>query len=258
MSGVVSQHPLAYLINLDRRPDRWTDFCASSTNLIFKFERFPAVDAQNLSLSELRLPAAVAACWMSHQEIAKALLASSAQHCLVLEDDVLLSVEGINSLNRIMERDLTGIDLLQVGFCVHNNKLANRRKYRLQMNLVKAFNFAHILRKGFVIKLLDRIYGTQFIMLNQISRLVTKDTFELGTHGYFFSRKFAEAITEFNSPVYLPADLAIIELAQSGKFASYRLLSNALSQSNSPSSISNAARNPLELEIVLAGEAHVN
>jgi len=258
MPVVESHHQLAYLINLDRRPDRWNDFRASSTNLMFKVEKFSAVDANNLPLDELRLPPAVAACWMSHQEIAKALLASSAQHCLVLEDDVLLSEEGIKSLNRIMESDLTGIDLLQLGFCVHNNRLANRRRYGSQIKLVKAFNLFHILSNIIVMKLLDRIYGAKFIMLNQISQLVAKETFELGTHAYLLSRKFAEAITEFNTPVYLPADLAIMELVRTGEFATYRLLTSALGQSDSPSSISNAARNSLELEISLLGAGNVD
>lgn len=258
MQSVESHHQLAYLINLDRRPDRWNDFRASSSNLMFKVERISAVDANNLPLGELRLPAAVAACWMSHQKVAKALLASTAQHCLVLEDDVLLSDEGVKSLNRIMESDLTGIDLLQVGFCVHSNRLANRRSCRLQINLVKFLNLFHLLGNGFAIKMLDSIYGTRFIMLNQISQLATKETFELGTHAYLFSRKFAEAITEFNNPVYLPADLAIIELVRTGEFASYRLLTSALGQSDSPSSISNAARNALELEIALIGGTSVD
>lgn len=258
MPGVVTGHHLAYLINLERRPDRWTDFCAVSANLKFQVERFSAVDGNKLTHDELRLPAPVAACWMSHQEVAKILLETSSSHCLVLEDDVKLSTEGIDSLNRIMDSDLTGIDLLQVGFCVHNNKLADRTRYRLQVNLVKGLYLTHNLKMGFIIRILKRVYGTEFIMLNQISLLAAKNSFELGTHAYIFSRKFALALTEFNSPAYLPADLALIELAQTGKFASFRLLANVLSQSDSPSSIQNASRNPLESEIASLEQTNVN
>ena len=256
--AVETKQHLAYLINLERRSDRWSDFCAVSTNLKFNVERFSAIDGKNLSHDELRLPAPVAACWSSHQEIAKILLGTSSSHCLVLEDDVKLSTEGIDSLNQIMDSDLTGIDLLQVGFCVHNNKLADRTKYRLQVNLVKGLHLTNNLKTGFIRKILRRVYGTEFVMLNPISLLAAKDSFELGTHAYIFSRKFALALTEFNSPAYLHADLALIELAQTGKFASFRLLANLLSQSDSPSSIQNASRNPLESEIASLAQTNVN
>jgi GR25 family glycosyltransferase involved in LPS biosynthesis len=225
---------------------------------MFSVERFSAVDGKKLPPDELKLPAPVAACWMSHQAIAKTLLETSSQHCLVLEDDVNLTTEGIDYLNRIMSRNLAGIDLLQIGFCVHNGRLADRTGYRLQLYLVKSLHLAHLLKTKFVRNLLKRFYGTEFVMLDQISLLAGRDSFELGTHAYIFSRNFGVALTEFNSPAYLPADLALIELAKSGKFACYRLLTNVLSQSNSPSSISNASRNSLESEIALAGEANVD
>ena len=74
-------------------------------------------------------------------------------------------------------------------------------------------------------------------------------TFELGTHAYIMSSKFAHAVLSFNYPVYLPADLAMMELTKTKKYNVFRLNRSLIDQSDSPSSISNASSNVLEKEI---------
>ena len=90
---------VAFLINLDRRPDRWDEFTEKSSALEIPIERFSAVDGQDLAKSELRSPTSIAACWMSHQEVAKKFLESDAEYCLVLEDDLDLTQESSHALN---------------------------------------------------------------------------------------------------------------------------------------------------------------
>lgn len=248
---------ITFLINLDKRTDRWTDFLKNSSELHFPTLRFSAVTAESLSLSELRLPSTVAACWKSHQGVAKAFLESDAEHCLVLEDDVHLTHAAIEALNQIWEKSFQGIDLFQVGFCVHNNRLSNRSSYRLQSRLIGLVRSFRMLNFSLTRKILSAFYGYEFLFHEQISQTVAQNTFELGTHAYVMSRNFAEAIVEFNDPVYLPADLALMELANTKKFNSLRLVTSLVDQTDSPSSIANASTNSLEKEILRIGKLHV-
>ena len=248
---------ITFLINLDKRSDRWTDFLKNSSELHFPTLRFSAVTAESLSLTELRLPSTVAACWKSHQGVAKAFLESDAEHCLVLEDDVHLTHAAIEALNQIWEKSFQGIDLLQVGFCVHNNRLSNRSSYRLQSRLVGLARSVRMLNLSKTQNILSSLYGYEFFFHEQISQPVAQNTFELGTHAYVMSRNFAAAIVKFNDPVYLPADLALMELANTKKFDSLRLVSSLVDQTDSPSSIANASANSLEKEISRIGKLHV-
>lgn len=247
---------LAYLINLDRRPDRWTELQPKIDKLSFPIARFSAVDAINLRPENLRLPSAVAACWLSHQKIALNLLQNPAEHFLIMEDDVMLEETNIDSLNLLMQKDFSKIDLLQIGFCVHKNRLANRTRYNLQVKQVEILNFFHLLNSRLAKKYFYKLYRNEFVWLDQISGVVVKNDFQLGTHAYIL-KKFAEGILGFNNPVFLPADLAIMELVKTEKYAAFRLLCSVIEQSDSPSSISNASYNRLESELKLLEEANV-
>jgi GR25 family glycosyltransferase involved in LPS biosynthesis len=247
---------ITFLINLDKRSDRWSDFLENSSELHFPTLRFSAVTAESLSITELRLPSTVAACWKSHQKVAKAFLESDAEHCLVLEDDIHLTQAAIEALNQIWEKSFQGIDLLQVGFCVHNNRLANRSSYRLQSRIIGLTKSFRMLNLSVTRKFLSALYGYEFLFLEQISHPVAQNTFELGTHAYIMSRNFAEVMVQFNYPVYLPADLALMELANTKKFNSFRLVTSLVDQTDSPSSIANASANSLEKEISRIGKLH--
>jgi GR25 family glycosyltransferase involved in LPS biosynthesis len=240
---------ISFLINLDKRPDRWNYFIKNSANLKFKVTRFSAVDAENLDARSLKLPPPVVACWTSHQEVARTFLSSSAKYCLILEDDISLTTESTSKLNKLWECDLEGVDLLQVGFCIHANRLANRANYKVQRCFVRILSLLGFLDLKIIQKRISKIYGYDFSKLKLVDLIVANSTFELGTHAYLISRKFAEAMLQFNTPVYLPADLAIMELAQSGYFNSFRLLESLVGQTDSPSSIPTAASNILEKRI---------
>jgi GR25 family glycosyltransferase involved in LPS biosynthesis len=240
---------VAYLINLDRRPDRWEEFVKKSTGLHLPIKRLTAVDGLSLSQDELKLPMPVAACWMSHQLVAREFLQSGAEHCLVLEDDIDLDSKAILGLENLWQKELKDIDLLQIGFCVSHDRLSNRIKYSTQRRLVKLLFHSKLLRLKVSRRFLESIYGYEFCVQSYLRQPVAMQTFELGTHAYVMSSKFAKAILSFNSPVYLPADLAIIELAKTQQYSVFRLNESLINQSDSPSSISNASSNALENEI---------
>ena len=245
----MTSRKVAHLINLDRRPDRWYEFVGKSEELDLPISRFSAVDGLEISKSELRLPPSVAACWMSHQAVAREFLETGADYCLVLEDDIDLNHKSIAGLKDLWEKSLQNIDLLQIGFCVSHNRLSNRVVHSNQSRIVELLHQLRLLKLTTFRRILKSFYGYEFLTLNQINQPVAVMTFELGTHAYIMSSRFAHAILSFNFPVYLPADLAIMELTKTQKYRVFRLNKSLIDQSDSPSSISNASSNALENEI---------
>ncbi|PKP84114.1 MAG: hypothetical protein CVT80_09975 [Alphaproteobacteria bacterium HGW-Alphaproteobacteria-2] len=92
----------AYVINLDRRPDRLERFRELADRLGFDFERIPAVDGNAPELRERaaglrpgwsgpRVGPYVLACFESHREAWRRLLDSGEPHALILEDDLVLA-----------------------------------------------------------------------------------------------------------------------------------------------------------------------
>lgn len=87
----MAQLPI-YVINLDRRPDRWALVSANLDRLGLVAKRIAAVDAQSLAgdPAAARMGAGHVACARSHYKAFAALLATEAPAALVLEDDVEL------------------------------------------------------------------------------------------------------------------------------------------------------------------------
>lgn len=244
--GTSNKMKVSYFINLENRQDRRDEFTVYSSGLAFPVERIKAIDSRELTTVNYSVPTPIAACWESHQKVAKIFLSTDADHCFVFEDDVRMGSNFTEEINKLWSSKLNGIDLLQIGYCIHSNSLSNRFSYSWQQFSVRLFAASRMLEKKRVQAHLVKKYGYSFQKLPAINKLVAVNTFELGTHAYIISRKFAEFIVHFNNPVYLPADLAMMEMSRIEKFKSYRLLNNLLQQSDSPSSISNASNSPLE------------
>lgn len=92
----------AYVINLDRRPDRLVRFRDVADRLGFGFERIPAVDGNAPELQEraAKLPLGwrkqkmgpyTLACFESHRQAWCRLLDSGEPYALIMEDDVILA-----------------------------------------------------------------------------------------------------------------------------------------------------------------------
>jgi glycosyl transferase family 25 len=93
-----------WVINLDRAPERWARITAQLQRLGLPCTRLPAVDAraltptQHAALDEARYRhlhgktpvMGELGCYLSHVEVMRQFLASSAEAALVLEDDALL------------------------------------------------------------------------------------------------------------------------------------------------------------------------
>lgn len=96
-----------YVINLDRRPDRWAVMAEQLDRLGIEAERIPAVDGRNLSdrdrrfgpYGRLLLPAV--GCCRSHAAAMRRLLATDAPAALVLEDDIELAEDTPDMLRSV-------------------------------------------------------------------------------------------------------------------------------------------------------------
>ena len=89
-----------YVINLDRRPDRWGTLSARCDKLGIRVERVPAIDARTIERSG-SLTSGEAACAMSHCKALRAFLATDRPAAMVLEDDVEMASDMIALLRGI-------------------------------------------------------------------------------------------------------------------------------------------------------------
>ncbi len=105
-----------YLINLDRAPDRLALMEAMLSDLSLPFERVSAIDGKSLQFPTAdfcersytmrhgrRRNQAEVGCYLSHIACAHKLLASSAEHALVLEDDAVLPDDIHDIVNGAIE-----------------------------------------------------------------------------------------------------------------------------------------------------------
>jgi hypothetical protein len=115
-----------YVINLDRRPDRWAEFQKQETLKQFpKLQRFSAVDGSKLDVVndkrislhtrgniankyrrsdyEINTAGAIGAS-LSHLTIWKQFLASDAAYCVVFEDDTLVRQEDLDLINQLSSK----------------------------------------------------------------------------------------------------------------------------------------------------------
>ena len=86
-----------YVINLDRRPDRWQAMAAQLDRLGIEAERIPAIDREELAGDPalLRLGAGHVACVRSHYKAMQALVDRNAPAALILEDDVEIGEQTV-------------------------------------------------------------------------------------------------------------------------------------------------------------------
>ena len=104
----------AYVINLDRRPDRLEHFQAMAAASGFDFIRIAAVDGNDPEFvaravtaprsrikRQLRIGPYEIACFESHRKVWRTILESGESHGLVLEDDLFLS----DDFDRILAND---------------------------------------------------------------------------------------------------------------------------------------------------------
>ena len=85
-----------FVINLDRRPDRWEAMSAQLDRLGLAATRIPAIDKHKLRIDDPaldRLPKGPVACLHSHYRAVDTFLDTDASAALIMEDDVEIGTE---------------------------------------------------------------------------------------------------------------------------------------------------------------------
>jgi len=240
----------SYVINLVDRPDRLIAFHHDSNAPTASLEIIEAVDGKVLKECHPS-PDPVAACWLSHQKVYRTFLDSRALFALILEDDAVFSEQAINLVSSITEKELDGIDIFQIGYLVHNDRVASGLKdSKARRNTI----FLNRLCGRFPSWVARRFFNNtlDLLVLQRKLRLlepIFKDRFETGTHAFIISRKFAEIAIQFNNPVLLPADVAVAEIARVSCLNAFRTSRSLVSQSDLISSIPDIAFDQLEFQI---------
>lgn len=108
-----------YIINLDKRPDRW-DQCIKQLEKcnIKNYERFSAIIYNN----QTSIKKGAMGCKLSHLNIIKKAKAENMPNILILEDDFLLCNNFLEKYNSIVDNMLTNkisFNMLFLGFSTH-------------------------------------------------------------------------------------------------------------------------------------------
>jgi hypothetical protein len=161
-----------YLINLDRRTDRWNTFLESPlANLFQRLERYSAFDGKTLDLSgesrislhtrdnirkgfrrshfEINTKGACGASF-SHIGVWKKFLETDEEYCLVLEDDIFLRKEDFDLADILKDRIPREFDIWILGYHPYS-ATADRYMKGSPWGKVKRFTGAHcyiLSRKG--------------------------------------------------------------------------------------------------------------
>jgi GR25 family glycosyltransferase involved in LPS biosynthesis len=202
-----------FVINLDRRSDRWIAVSDHLRHLGLDFRRVEAVDGRSLEKPGKcsLVPAAVDACWRSHQKV-YALIAedSGSSNCLVLEDDALLSdqvdwMAFLRALDRYMTQ--ASIDVLQLGLLESRSSTRTRIEAFIRSALSKS---------------LDLLFGREAVTAHDWDCLayapgslrLVPDSFSWGTHCYAISGRAAKAFLGLNTPAFTAPDSFFVCIAK--------------------------------------------
>lgn len=161
-----------FVINLDRRQDRWKNFISKSDANFLNFTRFSAIDGDNINPSkrlsyifrgnDYKLRRGIVGCALSHIKIWIDLLYSKYDYYLILEDD-------INFCENFKEKFVNIFNLLPIKwdlcFLGHHSKIKNTDTNIsvIKTDIKKSFSisfggtFAYLITKDGAKKLLDFI-----------------------------------------------------------------------------------------------------
>jgi GR25 family glycosyltransferase involved in LPS biosynthesis len=225
----------AYVINLNSRPDRWSQVQNQTQGLDLNLIRVQAIDMHENKLSEeIYVPTGVSATWRSHQlAMLKFYMESSDSHALILEDDFLLPSD-LKKLYKLL-RNSSNFDFLQLGYLInHPFERLDLLIKNLQDYLLKALAWLAPKSRG-----LQSVLGSRLLIKEQykVAHNLVLNDIRAGGQAYIVSRQFALASQQMNRPVFLSADGMFMSLGETRTFRMARSRKNLITQSNSPSSV---------------------
>ena len=122
-----------YIVNLDRRPDRWETFVKNAKDVEFlNYERFSAVDGKMIKNSsqlqqifesnDYYMRRGMVGCLLSHVKIYTELINSEYDYFTVLEDDVEFTPDFKNKYDNIFTQVNKNWDLIFLGHHVRDTR----------------------------------------------------------------------------------------------------------------------------------------
>lgn len=169
----------AYVINLDRRPDRWATISEQCSHLGIQVTRISAIDAEGI-ITAGHISAGEEACLQSHCAALQEFLKTRAPAALILEDDAELS----SALPKVLRSTSWWPDDARL----------------IKLDVVKEKHH-----------LLGRIEGTNPAG-NELRRIAMAHA---GAAGYLIDRAAAELILSARQDMLMPIDLLLFHLVKS-------------------------------------------
>ena len=229
---IVSLDP--YLINLDNRPDRLDSAVFEAEKLGLSLIRVSAVDSNGICDANSLLSPQATACWESHKLAMELLLKSNSSHCLVFEDDFVIT--NVRRLKKQLSQvDYSEWDFIQIGFL---NTGFRDRVVRVLTNLeCDLFRCLRALENLKILKFLKINGRLRIKRLSGVPKGFIPDDVRSGAHCYVISRNCAQFAISLNTPAFLTADGFYSALAWDKYFKMLRVRGTWIVQSASPSSI---------------------
>lgn len=159
--------------------------------------RYGEAPQRTLTLSEL-------GCSESHRMVYRDILNNKYSRVLILEDDAMLWRAGLISFPNMVRQLPSQWDLWYLGYRWHDcESLLARLKRKALLFLKTCFNPENARKDRKMQKLK---YPVPF------RKNIWKAGLHAGTHAYAITRNAAEILLRENTPIYLPADLALAHL----------------------------------------------
>jgi GR25 family glycosyltransferase involved in LPS biosynthesis len=111
----------AYVINLDRRPDRWEQLKTDAEAIGLEVTRWSAVDGKtDIDLEKHRIGTRTSktsgiACFFSHIGVYRDALAKGYEKVLIIEDDAKLPLDFYEQLEKLFEFNFENFDTIYLG-----------------------------------------------------------------------------------------------------------------------------------------------
>ena len=219
-----------YVITIKRNLDRQARMTKLLNKHNLKFSFIDGIDGEHLipehlnkvfdsHKSKQRLGYALTkneiACSLSHIKALKSFLENDKQdYALILEDDISISnFESLEAAVKLMPKP-NEWDLLYLGYQKMNIKMP----LKIYLKCLLAYPVLHALKlKRYDLQKIKRIFGRPYN--NYWFRAGSHNN----AHAYIVSKSAANKIIDYNTPVYLQADVVLMDMIVEGNLRAFAL-----------------------------------
>lgn len=222
----------AFLINLDRQPERLASATQELNRLNLQISRLSATDMQKLTPEKGDLVTlGVKACWQSHRSVFRIISQENLPYALIFEDDITIR-EYARITEFLRNFEFSDWDLIQLGFITPGiqNKLLRNFK-NLESSVFRGIAAITRLLPGNTRMLSNRM---RVRLALTTPKGFVPDDFLPGTHAYLVSNRLANKSLLLNSPQFLSADDYFVALSHMRSFKCIRSRTSLFAQRNLP------------------------